>query len=181
MVLSQISKGCSTEFDCSLFSLIFFFIFERERESEREREREQERGRERGRERIPSKHRADSTERCGAPTHKPWDRDLSQSLMLNRLSHPGAQGLLILNKQFSPWLFKPRKVVRIAALDVGGPQGSGLSFPFYTLSLSYHGHTESISYNSYTKLKPRSFPWVSGPDAYFCFNNICRDYKCCLC
>ena len=50
------------------------------------------RGKDRGRHRIRSRlqalggqHRA----QCSARTHGSWDRDLSRSLMLNRLSHPG--------------------------------------------------------------------------------------------
>ena len=63
------------------------------RERSREREQERGRGRERGRHRIQSRlqvlscqHRA----RCGVRTHKLQDHDLSQSRMLNQLSHAGA-------------------------------------------------------------------------------------------
>ena len=60
---------------------------------ERKTEHEQSKGRETGRHRIQSRvlalgcqHRA----RCRARTHTLWDRDLSRSQRLNRLSHPGA-------------------------------------------------------------------------------------------
>ena len=73
----------------TLFFLMFVFIFERRRETDHEWGR----GRERRRHRIRSRFRALSCQRRawrGARTHKPWDRDLSWSQMLNWLSHPGA-------------------------------------------------------------------------------------------
>ena len=60
---------------------------------ERETACKQGRGRERGRHGIGSKLQALSCQhraRCGARTHEPQDQDLSQSQLLNRLSHPGA-------------------------------------------------------------------------------------------
>ena len=67
------------------------FIFEKE--WVKERECEQGRGTERGRHRIwisfqvlSCQHRA----RHGAQTHEPQDHDLSWSLWLNQLNHPGA-------------------------------------------------------------------------------------------
>ena len=69
--------------------LLRFFIFERQRETERKWGR----GRERGRHRIGSRLQALSCQhgaRRGAWTHEPWDRDLSWSQILNRLSHPSA-------------------------------------------------------------------------------------------
>ena len=50
-------------------------------------------GREKGRHRIQSRLQALSCQhraRHGAPTHRPWDHDLSRSLRLTQLSHPGA-------------------------------------------------------------------------------------------
>ena len=72
---------------------IFFIFFNvylilRQRETEHEWERVRERGRHRIWNRLQvlsCQHRA----RHGAPTHKPWDRDLTWSWMLNQLSHPG--------------------------------------------------------------------------------------------
>ena len=74
--------------------LVFIFEKERQREKERERERPDTSGggAERRRHRIWNRlqaltcqHRA----RRGAPTHKLWNHDLSRSLTVNRLSHPG--------------------------------------------------------------------------------------------
>ena len=70
---------------------VFMFIFLREGETERKQGRaaERERGRHRSRSGLqaPScQHRA----RRGARTHELCDHDLSRSLTLNRLSHPGA-------------------------------------------------------------------------------------------
>ena len=72
---------------------IFFLLFLMFIHFLRETEHEWERGRERERHRIQNKlqalrcqHRAQHK----AWTHKPWDHDLSQSWMLNQLSHPGA-------------------------------------------------------------------------------------------
>ena len=51
------------------------------------------RGRERGRQRIQCRLQALSCQHsapCGARTHKLWDHDLSQSWILNWVSHPGA-------------------------------------------------------------------------------------------
>ena len=65
-----------------------FYFWERERETERE----QGRGRERGRHRIWRRFQALRCEHrawCVARMHEPWDQDLSQSQMRNRLSHPG--------------------------------------------------------------------------------------------
>ena len=76
------------------------FIYFWERERERERERVSEWGgaeRETGRHRIWSRLQAPSCQHrawCGAWTHKPWDHDLGQSWMLNRLSHPGTPRVL---------------------------------------------------------------------------------------
>ena len=64
------------------------FIFERERESAHKWGR----GRKRGRHRIRSRIQALSCQdraRGGARTHEPRDHDLSQSQMLNKLSHLG--------------------------------------------------------------------------------------------
>ena len=68
------------------------YIWERQRQSTRGGGAEKERGRPRIRSRTqaPScQHRAQR----GAQTHKPRDHDVSQSWMLNRLSHPGAPGI----------------------------------------------------------------------------------------
>ena len=68
----------------------------------RKREHEQGRGRETGdRSKVGSVLRAAS--QCGARTHKPWDHDLSRSLMLNRLSHLGAPMKKIFNKCWKPY------------------------------------------------------------------------------
>ena len=70
------------------------FIFETETEHQWGR------GRERRRHRIPSRLQALSCQhraRCGTRTHKLWDRDLTWSRMLNRLSHPGAPVSLFFN------------------------------------------------------------------------------------
>ena len=72
----------------------YFSLFLRQRETEHE----QGRGRERGRHRIWSRLQALSCQHRArprtwthrlAPTHRPWDHDLSWSPKLNRLSHPG--------------------------------------------------------------------------------------------
>ena len=75
------------------FKLFFFkkklCLFLRQRETEHERGRVRERGRHRIWNRLQTlscQHRA----RRGARTHGPWDRDLSRSRPLNRLSHPGS-------------------------------------------------------------------------------------------
>ena len=71
------------------FFLTFIYFWDRERQHKRGR------GRERGRHRIGSRLQALSHQpraQCGAQTHGPWDRDLSWSRRLNRLSHPGAPG-----------------------------------------------------------------------------------------
>ena len=68
---------------------MFLFIFEGEIETEHEWGRNRERGRHSIWSRLQAlswQHRA----RCGARTHTLWDHDLSQSQMLNGLSHPGA-------------------------------------------------------------------------------------------
>ena len=65
----------------------------------RETEHEQGRGRERGRHTVGSRLQAPSCPhraRRGARIHEPWDRDLSQSRTLNRLSHPGAPSLFLM-------------------------------------------------------------------------------------
>ena len=70
----------------------FLFLFLKERES-------MSGGRaERGRHRIRSRLQAPSCQhkaQCWAQIHEPWDHDLSQSQMVNRLSHPGAPRVLI--------------------------------------------------------------------------------------
>ena len=43
---------------------------------------------------------------CGAWTHKPWDHDLSQSQMLNPLSHPGAPSLAVLKSEYVDWTWR---------------------------------------------------------------------------
>ena len=71
----------------------------------RETENEQGRNRERGRHRIRSRLQALSCQHRawhGARTHEPWDHDLSQSRMLNQLSHPGAPRQGILNRDMWP-------------------------------------------------------------------------------
>ena len=87
--------------------MLFFFLREREREEAKERESPT-RGREGEREagltqsrawahlRWCSPETAIKTTLWGAQTHEPWDYDLSQSLMLNRLSHPGAPKSMLL-------------------------------------------------------------------------------------
>ena len=70
-----------------LILFLTFYLFLAEKEHKQGRSREKGRRRIRSRLRAPScQHRAG----CGAPTHRPRDHDLSQSQMLNRLSHPGA-------------------------------------------------------------------------------------------
>ena len=68
----------------SFFNFLTFIYF-----WEREREREQGRGRERKGENPKQAPNCQHRSPCGAQTHKPWDHDLSQSQILNRLSHPG--------------------------------------------------------------------------------------------
>ena len=84
---------CQTNY-CLCFLLeVFFLMFIFDRERERERARMSGGGAERGRHRIWSRLQAPSCQhraRCGAPTHEPWDHDLSRSQKLNQLSHPGA-------------------------------------------------------------------------------------------
>ena len=63
---------------------LFIYLFQREKarmggRAKREADRESQAG---------SKLSAPAW--CAAPTHKPWDRDLSQSQVLNWLSHPDA-------------------------------------------------------------------------------------------
>ena len=78
----------------SQYFFLFIFIFEeREREERETWNTSGGRGRQRRRQRIQSRlqalrcqHRA----RCGARTHGMRDHDLSQSQMLNQLSHSGA-------------------------------------------------------------------------------------------
>ena len=70
------------------------YLFLRETETECEWVRD----RERGRHRIWSRIQALSSQpraQCGARTHELWDHDLSQSQMLNRLSHPDAPFFLM--------------------------------------------------------------------------------------
>ena len=77
------------------FQKIYLFIFEREGETESEWRRH----RERGRHRIQSRPQAPNCQhraRCRARTHKPWDHDLSQSWLLNQLSHPGTPHFIFL-------------------------------------------------------------------------------------
>ena len=90
-----------------LFFLVFFnvYLFLKQRETEHERGR----GRERGRHRTRSRLQALSCQPRawhGARTHGPWDRDLSWSQMLNRLSHPGALSSHILKskRRCARWL-----------------------------------------------------------------------------
>ena len=69
---------------------------------DREAEHKQEWGRERGRHRIWSRFQALSWQHTAwlrASTSKLWDHDLSQSQMLNRLSHPGTPMFPLLNHQ----------------------------------------------------------------------------------
>ena len=69
------------------FLKTFLFIFEGERDQAWAG-----RSRERGRHRIWSRLQVLSRQhrtQCRAWTHKLWDHDLSQSWMLNQLSHPG--------------------------------------------------------------------------------------------
>lgn len=65
---------------------IFMYSFEREREHK------QGDGRGRGRSKLP----AEQGVLCRAPSQDPWDHDLSQRPMLNRLSQPGAPSLSFL-------------------------------------------------------------------------------------
>ena len=74
-----------SEFCFKIFFNIYFW--------EWETQCEQRRGRERGRHRIWSRLQALSYQHrawCGAWTHEPRDHDLSWSLELNGLNHPGA-------------------------------------------------------------------------------------------
>ena len=78
-----------------------FYLFLRDRE--RETKCEQRRGRNRGRHRIGSRFQTLSCQhraQCGAWTHKPWDRDLNWSWMLNRLSYPGTPSSALFSVTF---------------------------------------------------------------------------------
>ena len=82
------------------FILFYFILFQCLFIFETETEHEWGRGRERGRHRIGSRLQALSHQlraQHGAWTHGPWDRDLSWSRTLNRLSHPGAPAHRSLN------------------------------------------------------------------------------------
>ena len=72
---------------------IFFnvYLFLRETGTEHEWGRGRERGRHRIWSRLPARSCQDRAQR-GARTHRPWDRDVTESQTLNRLteSHPGA-------------------------------------------------------------------------------------------
>ena len=80
---------------CFFVFLIFYFW-------ETDREREAHRGgAERETHRNWSRLQAPSCSRRawhGVRSHKPWDHDLNQSLVLNRLSHPGAPASCFLNQ-----------------------------------------------------------------------------------
>ena len=94
-----------------LFFLIFFnvYLFLRQRETEHERGRVRERGRHRTWNRLQalsSQHRA----QCGARTHIPWDRDLSWSRPLNRLSHPGAPRFFLRCLSYYYWEMLPENI-----------------------------------------------------------------------
>ena len=79
------------------FSFFFpLFLRERDRAWVGEGQRERERDRQTDRQTHSCQHRAP----CRAQTHEMWDHDLSQSWMLNQLSHPGAPILLSLKKIF---------------------------------------------------------------------------------
>ena len=72
----------------NLLTFIYFW------ETECKQGRDRERGRHRfwsGPQALSCQHRAPR----GARTHEPWNHELSQSLKLNRLSHPGAQRLFL--------------------------------------------------------------------------------------
>ena len=88
----KVTINRSHHIERKLFLLIFLHLcFERHRDTEHKLGR----GRER-RHRIWSRLQAPSCQHRAwrrARTHKLWDRDLSQSRMLNRLSHPGAPTL----------------------------------------------------------------------------------------
>ena len=93
------------------FFTAYLFLRERETETETECEQGRDRERERERERIWSRlqalscqHRAQS----GARTHEPWDRDLSWSWTLNRLSHPGAPVMFIFKMSVIEYYFLKR-------------------------------------------------------------------------
>ena len=82
---------CATQAPLLNFFLMFTYFWERETETERDN-----RGAERDRicsrlQALSCQHRA----RCRAQTHKLWDHDLSQSWMLNRLSHPGTPQIFL--------------------------------------------------------------------------------------
>ena len=85
---------------------MFLYFWYRERE--RERESMSRGGAERGQHRIQSRLQALSCQhraQRGAQTHKPWDHDLSQSLMLNQLSHPGTPIFPLFSKNmWAPWI-----------------------------------------------------------------------------
>ena len=84
-------------FSFFFFLILLMFIFERECARGGRAER--------GRHRIPSRLQALSCQhraRCRAQTHKPWDHDLSQSRLVNRMSHPGTPKSQTLN-----WLSHP--------------------------------------------------------------------------
>ena len=65
---------------------LYFILYLREREREREGEGQRDGDRSWSRlQALSCEHRA----RCGAWTNEQWDRNLSRSWTLNRLSHPG--------------------------------------------------------------------------------------------
>ena len=83
----------------NFFNVLFLLLRDRETERERERQHEWGRGRERRRHRIQSRLQALSCQhraRSRARIHEPRDHDLSRSQMLNRLSHPGTPGPLLI-------------------------------------------------------------------------------------
>ena len=85
------------------FFLMFIYLWETEWEWGRGREREGDRIWSRL-QTLSCQHRA----RHGTQTHELWDHDLSQSRMLNQLSHPGAPGVsfqfLPLCRRYQPCL-----------------------------------------------------------------------------
>ena len=84
-----------------MFIYFYFFnvyLFLRQRETEHEQGRVRERGIHRIWNRLQSLSHQPRARR-GARTHRPRDRDLSWSWMLNRLSHPGAPICLFLRER----------------------------------------------------------------------------------
>ena len=107
---------CLGLFFIVIFFLIFYVYFwGRQRERQREIEHKWGRGQ---RERETQNPKQLQASRCqhraqhGARTHEPWDRGLSQSWTLNRLSHPGATLLFLIMVKKNPVVFTTLTISR---------------------------------------------------------------------